>query len=100
MKESLVRIRGIVDRRVSVHTCRNGFAIRFLLKRGKLFALERPLRHETREMVKIWARISDQDAEEEKRKYSPADDVAIESREVKRRGIVSRSPKHPMRARA
>jgi hypothetical protein len=40
------------------------------LKRGKLFALERPLRHETQEMVKIYPRITDQDAEEEKREFA------------------------------
>jgi site-specific recombinase XerD len=47
----LKRISGITDKRVSAHTCRLWYAIRFLLKGllkgGKLFALQRHLRHET-----------------------------------------------------
>ena len=78
---------GIADKRVSAHTCRHWYAIRFLLKGGKLFALQRHLGHETLEMVKIYAHITDQDAEEEKRKYSPADDVEIEPRRIKKRGF-------------
>jgi site-specific recombinase XerD len=78
---------GITDKRVSAHTCRHWYAIRFLLKGGKLFAVQRHLGHETLEMVKIYAYITDQDAEEEKRRYSPADDVEIEQRRVSRRGF-------------
>jgi site-specific recombinase XerD len=77
----------ITDKRVSAHTCRHWYAIRFLLKGGKLFALQRHLGHETLEMVKIYAHFTDQDAEEEKRKYSPADDVEIEPQRIKRRGF-------------
>jgi site-specific recombinase XerD len=83
----LKRRSGITDKRVSAHTCRHWYAIRFLLKGGKLFALQRHLGHETLEMVKIYAHITDQDAEEEKRKYSPADDVALEPQRVTRRGF-------------
>lgn len=79
---------GIADKRVSAHTCRHWYAIRFLLKGGKLFALQRHLGHETLEMVKIYAHFTDQDVEEEKRKFSPADDVEIEQRnKAKRRGF-------------
>lgn len=78
---------GIADKRVSAHTCRHWYAIRFLLKGGKLFALQRHLGHESLEMVKIYAHFTDQDAEEEKRKYSPADDVIIEPQRTKRRGF-------------
>jgi integrase/recombinase XerD len=83
----LKRRSGITDKRVSAHTCRHWYAIRFLLKGGKLFALQRHLGHESLEMVKIYARFTDQDAEEEKRKYSPADDVQIELEKAKRRGF-------------
>jgi site-specific recombinase XerD len=83
----LKRISGIADKRVSAHTCRHWYAIRFLLKGGKLFALQRHLGHETLEMVKVYAYITDQDAEDEKRKFSPADDVEIEQRKIKRRGF-------------
>ena len=38
-------------------------------------------------MVKIYAYITDQDAEEEKRKYMPVDDVEIEASKVRRRGF-------------
>jgi hypothetical protein len=38
-------------------------------------------------MVKVYADLTDQDAEEEKRKYSPSDDVEIEQRKIKRRGF-------------
>ena len=78
---------GVSDKRVSAHTCRHWYAIRFLLKGGKLFALQRHLGHETLEMVKIYAFITDQDAEDEKRKYSPADDVEIETRRPQVRGF-------------
>lgn len=78
---------GITDKRVSAHTCRHWYAIRFLLKGGKLFALQRHLGHESLEMVKVYAHFTDQDAEEEKRKYSPADDVVIEPQRAKRRGF-------------
>src|SRR5262249_21169637 len=83
----LRRISGIADKRVSAHTCRHCYAIRFLLKGGKLFALQRHLGHETLEMVRIYAYITDQDAEEEKRKYSTADDVEIKLRGVRRSGV-------------
>lgn len=63
------------------------YAIRFLLKGGKLFALQRRMGHESLEMVKIYAHFTDQDAEEEKRKYSPADDVVIDPQRTKRRGF-------------
>ncbi|HKS70308.1 MAG TPA: hypothetical protein VJQ45_07805 [Ktedonobacterales bacterium] len=43
--------------------------------------------HESLEMVKIYAHFTDQDAEEEKRKYSPADDVVIDPQRTKRRGF-------------
>jgi site-specific recombinase XerD len=76
----------LTDKRVSAHTCRHWYAIRFLLKGGKLFALQRHLGHETLEMVKIYAYFTDQDAEEEKRKYSPADDIEIDRRDGPRRG--------------
>jgi integrase/recombinase XerD len=83
----LKRLSGITDKRVSAHTCRHWYAIRFLLKGGKLFALQRHLGHESLEMVKIYAHFTDQDAEAEKRKYSPADDVPIDAAQVKRRGF-------------
>jgi len=83
----LKRRSGITDKRVSAHTCRHWYAIRFLLKGGKLFALQRHLGHETLEMVRVYAHFTDQDAEEEKRKYSPADDVEIEPTRAKRRGF-------------
>jgi site-specific recombinase XerD len=78
---------GIPDKRASPHTCRHWFAIRFLLDGGKLFALQKILGHETLEMVKIYAYITDQDADEERRKYSPADDIQLEERKPHRRGF-------------
>lgn len=83
----LKRRSGITDKRVSAHTCRHWYAIRFLLKGGKLFALQRHLGHESLEMVKVYAHFTDQDAEEEKRKYSPADDVVVDAQRTKRRGF-------------
>jgi integrase/recombinase XerD len=83
----LKRRSGIKDKRVRAHTCHHWYAIHFLLKGGKLFALQRHLGHENLEMVKIYAHFTDQDAEEEKRKYSPADDVVIEPQRIKRRGF-------------
>jgi site-specific recombinase XerD len=83
----LKKASGITDKRVSAHTCRHWYAIRFLLKGGMLFALQRHLGHESLEMVKVYAHFTDQDAEEEKRKYSPADDVEIEPQRVMRRGF-------------
>jgi hypothetical protein len=38
-------------------------------------------------LAKIYAHFTNQDAEEEKRKYSPADDVEIEPQRAKRRGF-------------
>ncbi len=78
---------GITDKRASAHTCSHWYAIRFLLKGGKLFALQKHLGHETLEMVRIYANLTDQDSEDEKRKYSPADDVELEAPKVKRRGF-------------
>jgi site-specific recombinase XerD len=83
----LKRLSGITDKRVSAHTCRHWYAIRFLLKGGKLFALQRHLGHESLEMVRVYAHFTDQDAEEEKRKFSPADDVQIEGQSTRRRGF-------------
>lgn len=78
---------GITDKRMSAHTCRHWYAIRFLLKGGKLFALQRHLGHESLEMVKVYAHFTHQDAEEEKRNNSPADDVHIGPETAKRRGF-------------
>lgn len=39
------------------------------------------------EMVKVYAIVIYQDAGEEKRKFSPADDLTIEPRKVKRHGF-------------
>ncbi|MBA3824252.1 MAG: tyrosine-type recombinase/integrase [Ktedonobacterales bacterium] len=77
----------IPDKRVSAHTCRHWYAVRFLLEGGKLFALQKLLGHETLEMVRIYANIADTDAEEEQRKYSPADRIELEPTKVKRRGF-------------
>jgi site-specific recombinase XerD len=77
----------IRDKRVSAHTCRHWYAVRFLLEGGKLFALQKHLGHETLEMVRIYANMTDQDADDEKRKYSPADRVELEPEKVKRRGF-------------
>jgi site-specific recombinase XerD len=77
----------ITDKRVSAHTCRHWYAIRFLIEGGKLFALQKHLGHETLEMVRIYANFTDQDADEEKRKYSPADRVELEAPKVKKRGF-------------
>ena len=49
--------------------------------------LMRRLGHESLEMVKIYAHFTDKDAEEEKRKCSPADNVQIEMPQRKRRGF-------------
>jgi hypothetical protein len=59
------------------------------LERGKLFALLRHRGHESLEMVKVkvYAHFTDQDTEEEKRTYSPADEVEIEPQRVKRPGF-------------
>jgi site-specific recombinase XerD len=83
----LKKASGITDKRASAHSCRHWYAIRFLLKGGKLFALQKHLGHETLEMVRIYANVTEQDSEEEKRKYSPADDVELEPAKVKRRGF-------------
>ena len=85
--QRLKKAADIIDKRVSAHTCRHWYAIRFLLKGGKLFALQKHLGHETLEMVKIYAHFTDQDAEEEKRRFSPADDVELEVKKVKRHGF-------------
>ncbi len=86
----LKRQSGIKDKRVSAHTCRHWYAIRFLLGGGKLFALQRHLGHESLEMVKIYAHFTDQDAEDEKRKCSPADNIQIGAPKGKRRGFRNR----------
>jgi integrase/recombinase XerD len=83
----LKKLNGISDKRVSALTCRHWYAVRFLMKGGKLFALQQHLGQETLEMVRIYANFTDQDAEEEKRTYSPADDVEIERQKSKRRGF-------------
>jgi hypothetical protein len=51
------------------------------------FALQKHLGHETLEMVRIYANLTDQDAEEEKRKYSPADNIELEPKKITQRGF-------------
>jgi hypothetical protein len=58
-----------------------------LLKGGKLFALQKHLGHETLEMACIYANLTDQDAEEEKHKYAPADDIELGPKKVTQRGF-------------
>lgn len=60
-----------MDKRISPHTCRHWFAVNFLRNGGSVFQLQELLGHEDLATVRIYVALSQQDALDQHRRYSP-----------------------------
>ncbi|MEO7718736.1 MAG: site-specific integrase [Capsulimonas sp.] len=69
----LGRAAQITTVRVSAHTCRHTFALRFLLAGGDAFALQQILGHEDMEMTQKYVKFANADIERQHRAFSPMD---------------------------
>ncbi len=60
-----------IDKRVSAHTCRHWFAVNFLRSGGSVFQLQELLGHEDLATVRIYVAMSQEDALQQHRRFSP-----------------------------
>jgi site-specific recombinase XerD len=60
-----------IDKRISAHTCRHWFAVNFLRSGGSVFQLQELLGHEDLATVRIYVALSQQDALQQHRRFSP-----------------------------
>ena len=70
----------IVGVRVSPHTARHTFAVRFLQAGGNVFTLQRLLGHETLAMTNRYLSLTDADLEDQHRQFSPVDQLKRKGR--------------------
>jgi integrase/recombinase XerD len=68
---------GITGVRCSPHTCRHTFASKFLENGGDVFSLQHILGHRSLDMVRRYVRLALGTVCEAHRRYSPADNLAI-----------------------
>jgi site-specific recombinase XerD len=79
-----------IDKRISAHTCRHWFAVNFLRSGGSVFQLQELLGHEDLATVRIYVALSEQDALQQHRRYSPLEHRRSTSEKGQRSGF--RSP--------
>ncbi|MBO0783436.1 MAG: tyrosine-type recombinase/integrase, partial [Ktedonobacteraceae bacterium] len=86
---------GITNKRISPHTFRHTFAIRYLKLGKDPFSLQELLGHEDMATVKLYMHMNDEDIQEQKRKYSPGDHLPASipgPRETRRKGFRATNP--------
>jgi integrase/recombinase XerD len=66
---------GIKGKRVSAHIFRHTFAVRYLMLGGDIFSLQELLGHEDISTIKNYMHLNDVNVQEQKRKFSPGDNV-------------------------
>ena len=69
----LKRVAGIMDKRVSAHTCRHWFAVNCIKRGMPSTVLQGLLGHEHLEMINTYVRLAEQDNRELYARYSPVD---------------------------
>ena len=87
---------GITGKRVSPHIFRHTFGVRSLKLGNDPFSLQELLGHEDLATVRLYMQLSDDDVQEQKRKYSPGDHLPTRMpgpREDRRRGF-RKKPSH------
>lgn len=75
---------GVVGPRVSPHTFRHYFAVKYLRQGGDLIALSRILGHSSLDVTKIYVRYVDEDLQEQHDKASPVSGLIDKGNEKKR----------------
>lgn len=65
----------ITDHRITPHTFRHTFAVRYLMLGGGIFSLQEMLGHEDISTVKHYMHLNDLNVQTQKRKFSPGDNV-------------------------
>src|SRR5579872_6534136 len=63
------------DKRISAHIFRHTFAVRYLMLGGDIYTLQELLGHEDIETIKEYMHLNDTLIQEQKRKFSPGDNV-------------------------
>lgn len=76
-----------IDKRISPHTCRHWFAVTFLRNSGSVFQLQELLGHEDLATVRIYVAMSQQDALEQHRRFSPLEHQIAANRGERRSGF-------------
>ena len=64
-----------IDKRISAHIFRHTFAVRYLMLGGDIYTLQELLGHEDIATIKNYMHLNDTLVQEQKRKFSPGDNV-------------------------
>lgn len=86
---------GITGKRISPHILRHTFAMNYLLKSNDPFSLQELLGHEDLATVLNYIHMNDAVLQEQKRKYSPGDQISIPmqgQKETRRTGFQPKAP--------
>ena len=78
MTQLFARLRkraGITNKRISPHIFRHTFAVRYLMLGGDIYTLQELLGHEDIATIKNYMHLNDTLVQEQKRKFSPGDNV-------------------------
>jgi site-specific recombinase XerD len=76
-----------IDKRISAHTCRHWFAVNFLRSGGRVFQLQELLGHEDLATVRSYVALSQQDALQQHRRFSPLEQRLRASDKAHRSGF-------------
>src|SRR6266487_46356 len=77
MFRRLQMVSGIVDKRVSPHTCRHWFAVNCIKNGMPTVALKEILGHENWDMIEVYVRLAEQDKTLIYHKFSPVDNLSM-----------------------
>lgn len=77
MFNRLKRVAGIMDKRVSPHTCRHWFAVNAIKRGMPTAALRDLLGHETWKMIEVYVRLAEQDKKDIYTRFSPVDTLEM-----------------------
>lgn len=76
---------GLKGKRISPHIFRHTFAVRYLMLGGDVFSLQELLGHEDMATIKNYMHLNDINIQEQKRKFSPGDNVPFAADAGRRR---------------
>lgn len=76
---------GLIGKRISPHIFRHTFAVRYLMLGGDIFSLQELLGHEDIATIKNYMHLNDTNVQEQKRKFSPGDNVPFAAQGAQRK---------------
>lgn len=83
-----LRVRaGLTERRAHPHLLRHTFAVRYLMAGGDIFTLQELLGHEDMETIRNYMHLADANVQDQKRKFSPGDQIQMKSKKERRTGF-------------